>query len=327
LHILDFWNLVVGQYEYKAYGYCGGNVTISDNTEPEESEEPEGCHASGLSFLNVSAGLAVLTISLKRERKRISEPDFITKAMRECSNVASVIELAQTFDFGKSISGQLHFADSTGDAVVISAGKDGELAFTRKGKGDRYLVSTNFNLAAPESSKYPCWRYDTATEMLGELGSEQDLTIDYFRSILDAIHVEGIWVDTAVSYIFDLNSGDICLYYAHQFEDAAKMNFEGKMNEINESSQLTASVFSAPLGEGLTSHVYFFSELYSEETLEKARSEIQKYKRQYYVCIAAGAIAGMVIVSGLSLFAYKKVKDRWKKPWTTRKEEDLHSFE
>ncbi|MGC1123041.1 MAG: hypothetical protein WBA22_18320 [Candidatus Methanofastidiosia archaeon] len=124
-------------------------------------------------------------------------------------------------------------------------------------------------------------------------------------------------MNTAISYTFDLNSGDIYLYYVHQFDDVAKMNFEGKIAEINESSQLAESVFSAPLGELCTSHAYFFSELCSEETLEKARSKIQKCKRQYYVCIAAGAIPGIVIVSGLSLFVYKRVKDRRKKPRTT----------
>jgi hypothetical protein len=31
---------------------------------------------------------------------------------------------------------QLHFADATGDAVVISTGPDGKVAFTRKPAGD-----------------------------------------------------------------------------------------------------------------------------------------------------------------------------------------------
>jgi hypothetical protein len=269
----------------------------------------------GLAY--AGSGLPLTSLTPHPERPFSgSDGSFLIKAMRECSNVAGVIELAQAFDFGDSISGQYHFADSTGDAVVISAGKDGELAFTRKEKGDGYLVSTNFNLAVPESGKYPCWRYDTATEMLEEIGNEHDLTIDYAASILEAIHVEGMRVNTAISYVINLKNGDIYLYYVHQFENATRMNFEEKMNERDESSELSESVFSAPLGELCTSHAYFFYELYSDETLEKARSEIQKYKRQYYACIAAGATVGIVIVSGLSLFIYKKVKNRRKKPRT-----------
>lgn len=70
---------------------------------------------------------------------------------------------------------QVHLADATGDAVVISAGKDGELAFTRKQKGDKYLISTNFNVANPENCyNYPCWRYDIGAEMMDEIDDVDD---------------------------------------------------------------------------------------------------------------------------------------------------------
>jgi hypothetical protein len=243
-----------------------------------------------------------------------SYKDFETKAMRECSNVASVIELAQNFNWGSIINGQFLIADSTGDAVIISGGRDGELVFTRKEKGDGYLVSTNFNRITPETGNYPCWRYDTASKMLGEIEGEHDLTADYIASILDAIHVENMWVNTAISYIFDLNSGDIYIYYIHQFGEVVKMNVEEEMTEIREWSELTSSVFSADLGSDLpTSHTYLLYTEYSQETREKARSAIQKYKRQYYLVITAGVIISVVVLSGLSLFIYKKVKNRRKK--------------
>lgn len=241
--------------------------------------------------------------------------DFKVKAMRECSNVASVIELAQNFNFGDSLDGQLHFADSAGDAVVISAGKDGELAFTRKEKGNGFLVSTNFNLADPESGSYPCWRYDTATEMLEEIGSEHDLTIDYAAIILEATHVEGMRVNTAVSYVFNLKNGDIYLYYVHQFNDAIRMNFEEKMAEIDESFQSSGSIFSAPVNYEIHNSwvSYFIFELFPEEIIKIGRCEIQGYKREYYLCMAVKVIVVVVILSGLSLFSYKRVKNLLKK--------------
>jgi hypothetical protein len=67
--------------------------------------------------------------------------------LRNCATVEEAIELIKKYNWGKAMWGQIHFADATGDVVVISAGKDKELAFTRKKKGDRFLVSTNFNLA------------------------------------------------------------------------------------------------------------------------------------------------------------------------------------
>ncbi|MBU7001597.1 MAG: hypothetical protein HXS51_12580 [Theionarchaea archaeon] len=262
-----------------------------------------------------AAGSGVPLMSLTPHPERPfsgSAHQFVVKAMRECSDVAGVLELAQTFDFGEEIEGQYHIADATGDAVVISAGRDGELAFTRKDRGDGYLVSTNFNLAVPERGTYPCWRHETATTMLGEVGGENDLTVDYAASILDAIHVEGLWVNTAVSYVFDLNSGDIYLYYLHRFVDGARMSFQEEIEEISESSLYSASFFSAPLGEGLHSRSHYFFDLFSEETLEEARSEIQDYKRERYLCIVVAVIAGAMVVSGLFLVVYGKVKTRQK---------------
>lgn len=275
------------------------------------SDHYAGMNEKGLAF--AASGVPFTPLNPHPERLFSGSPeDFEIKAMRECSNVASVIELAQNFDWGNSINGQFHFADSTGDAVVISGGKDGELVFTQKEKGDGYLVSTNFNLAT-KSGHYPCWLYDTAAKMLGDVRYEHDLTTNYTASVLNAIHVEGMWVDTAISYVFDLKNGDIYLYFLHQFGDVVEMNFEEKMTEINESSQLSASIFSAPLGNDMpTSRTYFFHQLYSEETIEKARYEIQKYKRQYYLCIAVGAlVVGTAILSG-SLLLYRKMKNRWK---------------
>lgn len=79
------------------------------------------------------------------------------RVLRKCSDITCVIELANKFNWGDSSSrlGQHHFTGSSGDAVVISAGKDGELAFTQKKKGDSFLVSTNFNLANPENGSHP----------------------------------------------------------------------------------------------------------------------------------------------------------------------------
>ena len=70
---------------------------------------------------------------------------------------------------------QIHLADASGDAVVISAGPDGEVAYTRKLPGNGYLVSTNFNLANPGNGT-KSWRYDKATALLAELLKSEDVT-------------------------------------------------------------------------------------------------------------------------------------------------------
>ena len=152
--------------------------------------------------------------------------------LETCATVEDCIELVKNSYVGDSWSVQFHDADATGDAVVYSVGADGKLALTRKEKGDGYSVSTNFNVANPENrhplAPYPCPRYETAVEMLEEIKSEDDLTIAKFRSILDAVHLEGPGViyKTHTSLIFDLNNGVIYLYRFHNYDEVVELNLE-----------------------------------------------------------------------------------------------------
>jgi hypothetical protein len=209
---------------------------------------------------------------------------FQVAAMRECSSVNCVIEMAKTFDWGDSISMQIHFADATGDAVVISAGKDGELAFTQK--DNQYLVSTNFNRANPENGTYPCWRYDTAVKMLEVC--DDDLTIEYIESILDTIHVEGRFVNTVYSYIFDLRTGDCYVYYFHQFDEVVEFNI---LIELAESTNEAISEW------------YPFESLFSQETLNKAASELWEYQK-WIIALKIGF--GTSALLGFCYFVYRK---------------------
>ncbi len=78
--------------------------------------------------------------------------NYLMQIMHECSTVTEVIEWANKHQHFPYMHDQMHFADKTGDAVIISAGKDGEMVFTRKTPGDGFLVSTNFNVANPANA-------------------------------------------------------------------------------------------------------------------------------------------------------------------------------
>jgi hypothetical protein len=90
--------------------------------------------------------------------------------LHECATVEEVITWVRAHQWHSFMHDQMHFADATGDAVIISAGTDGEVVFTRKSPGDGFLVSTNFNIANPANGfGYPCWRYDRAQKLLNQL--------------------------------------------------------------------------------------------------------------------------------------------------------------
>lgn len=215
--------------------------------------------------------------------------NFWVKILRECSSVTEAINIAENFNFGSVMDFQVHVADSTGDAVIISPGSDGELAFTKKEKGDDFLVSTNFNPANLENSwDYPCWRYDTATAMLERIEDEGDLTVDYFKTILDAVHQEGATYNTICSYICDLKGGLMYLYYFHQFEDVV---------EFNLSEELTKE-----------ERVIQISDLFSQETRDRALEELESHKREPPIRSIIIIAAILFCVSGLVVFVYKKTR-------------------
>jgi hypothetical protein len=183
------------------------------------------------------------------------------KIQRTCATVEEAIALAKKHNWGSSLRWQVLMADATGDAAVFSAGPDGELAFTRKPKGDGYLVSTNFNRANPKNTyrgSYPCWRYDKAVEMLDKIESEEDLTVDYFKSILDAAHVESAIGNTLYSNVFDLKNGVIYLYHWHQFGEVATLKVAEEIAKRPKPTRIR--------------------DLFSEETVRRAEEEHLRYK-------------------------------------------------
>ncbi|MHA2334606.1 MAG: hypothetical protein ACXAEU_21445 [Candidatus Hodarchaeales archaeon] len=157
-------------------------------------------------------------------------PEWIVSYMlKKCSIVAEVIEMAQKYNWGSSLAYQTHFADASGDAVLISAGTDGELNFTCKPNGEGFLIATNFNLADPSNGWSPCWRYDTATAMLNAINPEENITIDFIRNILDAVHQEGTYA-TKYSNIFDLVNRDIYVYTNSNFNEVVKLDLDEELS-------------------------------------------------------------------------------------------------
>jgi len=186
--------------------------------------------------------------------------------MKKAATVEEAIEIAGRYkreNWGMPLKYQIILADAKGDAVVISAGLDGELAFTRKKQGNGYLVSTNFNRANPENAySYPCVRYGKAVEFLEKIEDENDLTVDYFKSILDAVHSEGASNNTLYSNIFDLRNGIIYLYHWHQFDEVVTLD-------------VAEQIASGTLGRGRR-----ISDLFSKETVDKALAEYRGYKER-----------------------------------------------
>jgi len=182
--------------------------------------------------------------------------------MQQAATVEEAMAILRWYDWGGALAWQMLLADATGDAVVVSAGPEGELAFTRKSSGDGFLVSTNFNRANPDNrlGSYPCPRYQKATEMLGRIQSESDFTVEALRAVVDAVHVRGPGINTLYSNVMDLRRGIIYLYYWHQYGEVVTLDVT---KEIARASKPT------PLRD-----------LFSRRTVEQAEEERRAYGRK-----------------------------------------------
>lgn len=154
--------------------------------------------------------------------------------MRECATVEDVLTKFQRYNWGGHWGGiidfQIHFADKTGDAIVLYPDKNGEMTYLRKPKADSYLVTSNFNrrlIDEGDFSKSLSWvgwdRYNTADKMLAKIKSENNLTVKSMAAVLDAAHQEspdGSRSSTIYSELYDPQNLRIYLFYNHRFDTA-----------------------------------------------------------------------------------------------------------
>ena len=193
-------------------------IGTRDNVQQGVNEKGLAYDANGLPRVDVNP-------HLEREPVAGDYNIYPIRILHECATVEEVINWVNTHQWHSYMHDQMQFADATGDAVIISAGADGEIVFTRKPPGDGFLVSTNFNVANPSNGSYPCQRYETATEMLGQLvNQEGELSAQDAVNVLDAIHVEGSASWTIESMVADLPNGIVYLYYFYQYDQPVVLN-------------------------------------------------------------------------------------------------------
>jgi hypothetical protein len=198
--------------------------------------------------------------------------------LHECATVQEVIEWASTHRWHSYMHDQMHFADASGDAVIISAGADGELAFTRKPPGDSFLVSTNVN-AANSSNGYPNDNYAIATNRLSQLlNQEGDLSFQDVTGVMDAVHAEGGSSWTLETLLADLPNGVVYLYYFYQFDKPVVLNVAEELKNDRPSGPL--------------------SQLFPEEVRQEAALRYQRALSRQGLCLPIGkAWAGLVLAS------------------------------
>ncbi len=255
----------------------------------------QGVNEKGLAY--DANGLPRVRVNPHEERLPVegSYTSYPIHILHSCASVEEVIRWVNTHCWHSYMHDQMHFADRTGDAVIISAGKDGELVFTRKPPGDGFLVSTNFNVANPANGYgYPCERYTRAGMMLEDLaGREGPVSYEDVTEILDAVHMENASSWTIESMVADLSRGIVYLYYFYQYDQPLVLHLEEELAHPGDPGPL--------------------SRLFPPEIQQEAGRRYRELQERSSLCRSYGkAWIALVSLSLLVFFvlAWKQVKNR-----------------
>ena len=150
---------------------------------------------------------------------------FGERILENCATVEEAIQFVEQYDLLFYGEYQFLFADRTGDSMVLCPSPHGKMEVIRK--EGVYQVITNFNVLNPALGQFPCRRHDNAVWMLKKIESEDDLTVEYFTSILKGTHSGG----TTYSTIYDPVNGEVYLYNYHNFDWVVVFDLEDELEE------------------------------------------------------------------------------------------------
>lgn len=148
-------------------------------------------------------------------------PNFNEKVLRECSNLEEALDMYSKYNEPSFAYAHVMIVDKTGASAVVELYK-GQINVLKK-EGN-YQFMTNFNLSISKLSGYKDPRYSTLEEKLDD---NSDVTVDNFRSLLGAVKQDV----TVYSNIYDLNTGNIYLYYKGNFDKVIKFNLYDELKK------------------------------------------------------------------------------------------------
>ena len=150
--------------------------------------------------------------------------------LQVCETCDEALDILDQYNMKILERAQILCGDSYGDSFII----EGDVIHIRN---KYFQVATNFYLSQYPDPPYPCWRYNTALAMF-EGNEEENLSVDFCASVLDAVHQEGAY-PTLYSTVYDLKNQLIYLYYYHDFNKV-------KVFDLSEELLLGYHAYSIP---------------------------------------------------------------------------------
>jgi len=247
----DFWNPNTKMWFVPEEGERHGRVYFGfGNMFPQG-----GMNTAGLFFDGFATRRLPVTKSIGRER---FQGNLIDEAMATCGSVDEVKALFERHDVAFLETAMLMFGDKHGGSIIV----EGDEILVKEGRDQ---VCTNFYQSQSDPSDYSCPRYATGRRMLGK---SKKISVDLFRRILDAMHVEGR-SKTLYSNVYDLTNGVVHLYHFHDFDEVVTLNLE---EELAKGARVVDLPSLFPENEAFTR----FTNEQQEGLEKKARSRLAK---------------------------------------------------
>jgi len=241
-----------GQIWYNGSRVQYGAVVVGYANGSGNSWVQGGMNERGLAF--DSSSVPHTEPNLHDERSPSYIPEIFV-----CGTIDEVIEYKNTHGvYRQEGSVQSFYVDESGMSVVFHIGEDGEFDFLRN--DGSYQLATNFYVGDPSRGNPgsdAIRRHDVAVQVLDDIVSNDDISVESVTHVLDAVHFEGPAVNTLYSNIFDVRNGDIYLYFFHQFGEVIKLNLEEE------------------LAKGR--HAYRISDLFTQEVVDDAFDEYHEF--------------------------------------------------
>ena len=143
--------------------------------------------------------------------------------MKTCTNVEEAEKVFRVYNAPYFSYTHLIMGDQFGNSIVIERAENDSLNFIKRQKNYQIVTnSLNSYLENPKTADFiGDYRYEFIDEMLN---SNQEITVDFFQTVLNGAANKGQKNPTIFSNIYDLKSLDVHTYLYNNYEEALTFN-------------------------------------------------------------------------------------------------------
>ena len=148
--------------------------------------------------------------------------EFLKRIMQTCSSIEEVYDFANHYDRSIFNNGMLLFVDKSGKYLVM------EVDTMIIGTNEKYIL-TNFCPSQINANNVRTPRYVKAKRFLQN--NLPDSSLGFCRSVMDTMHEcrDKMGDGTTYTSIYDLNQGQIYLYFYHDFKHTVTLNLQEEL--------------------------------------------------------------------------------------------------